>query len=164
MSISGSTILFGLKPAVDGNGNPKVVKQQKQNILKDVLSVLKMIVNKRMIFLIPLFACLGFQSIFVNSMYNRQIVKTENVSLYMIVYTVIEMFAGFVHGWGLDKLGLYPMLIIYIFLGMASMILCYYANFWQNASFFILYVLFSLTDSGFQTFVGNSCLFPPSHR
>ena len=123
--------------------------------MKDVLSVLKMIVNKRMIFLIPLFACLGFQSIFVNSMYNRQIVKTENVSLYMIVYTVVEMFAGFIHGWGLDKLGLYPMLILYILLGMTSMILCYYANFWQNASFFILYVLFSLTDSGFQTFVGH---------
>ena len=107
-----------------------------------------------MCLLIPLFACLGFQSIFVNSMYNRQIEKTENVSLYMIIYTLVEMVAGFIHGWGLDRVGLYPMLIVYILLGVVSMTLAYFANFWQNTSFIPLYILFSLTDSGFQTFVG----------
>ena len=151
VSIFGSIVLFGLKPAAEDR--EKVTLHRKQNIVAEVMSVLRMIVNHRMILLVPLFSCLGFQSIFVNSMYNRQIVDTANVSLYMIVYTVVEMFAGFIHGWGIDLLGLYPMLILYILLGSGALILCYFANSWQNHVFFPLYFLFSLTDSGFQTFV-----------
>lgn len=151
VSIFGSIVLFGLKPAAEDR--EKVTLHRKQNIVAEVMSVLRMIVNHRMILLVPLFSCLGFQSIFVNSMYNRQIVDTANVSLYMIVYTVVEMFAGFIHGWGIDLLGLYPMLILYILLGSGALILCYFANSWQNHVFIPLYILFSLTDSGFQTFV-----------
>ncbi|KAK8790573.1 hypothetical protein WA171_002095, partial [Blastocystis sp. BT1] len=150
VSIFGSIVLFGLKPAAEDR--EKVTLHRKQNIVAEVMSVLRMIVNHRMILLVPLFSCLGFQSIFVNSMYNRQIVDTANVSLYMIVYTVVEMFAGFIHGWGIDLLGLYPMLILYILLGSGALILCYFANSWQNHVFIPLYILFSLTDSGFQTF------------
>ena len=140
VSIFGSIVLFGLKPAAEDR--EKVTLHRKQNIVAEVMSVLRMIVNHRMILLVPLFSCLGFQSIFVNSMYNRQ-----------IVYTVVEMFAGFIHGWGIDLLGLYPMLILYILLGSGALILCYFANSWQNHVFIPLYILFSLTDSGFQTFV-----------
>lgn len=151
VSIFGSIILFGLKPAAEDK--ERVTLRRKQKVLNEVMSVLRMVVNPRMILLVPLFTCLGFQSIFVNSMYNRQIVNTTNVSLYMIVYTVVEMFAGFIHGWGIDLLGLYPMLILYILLGSGALALSYFANLWQNAAFVPLYILFSLTDSGFQTFV-----------
>lgn len=141
--------MFGLKPAADTTHK----ETTKANVWKNVYSVLKQVVAPKMALLIPLFACLGFQSIFVNSMYNRQITDRSNIALYMIVYTVVEVFSGFIHGWCIDRIGLYPMLIFYILLGASSLTLCYFANQWQNWTFFILYILFSLTDSGFQTFV-----------
>lgn len=153
VSIFGSVILFGLKPAVDENGNEKVIQCPRRNVKEDVASVLKMVITPKMTLLIPLFLCLGFQSIFVNSMYNRQVQNTANISLFMIVYTIVEMFAGFIHGGAIDRLGLYPLLISYMILGALSLILAYYANLWQNWVFIPLYVLFSLTDSGLQTFV-----------
>ena len=113
-----------------------------------------MIVTPKMLLLVPLFACLGFQSIFVNSMYNRQIDDRSDIALYMIVYTVIEVISGFIHGWCIDRIGLYPMLLVYILMGVGSLVLSYFANTWQNHVFIVLYCLFSLTDSGFQTFVG----------
>lgn len=85
VSIFGSIVLFGLKPAAEDR--EKVTLHRKQNIVAEVMSVLRMIVNHRMILLVPLFSCLGFQSIFVNSMYNRQVVDTaECVSLYDCIY------------------------------------------------------------------------------
>ena len=154
VSAFGSVILFGLKPSVENR--PK--EHEKSNIWKNLLSVLKMVVTPKMALLIPLFACLGFQSIFVNSMYNRQIDDRSNIALYMIVYTVVEVFSGFIHGWCIDRIGLYPMLILYILLGTSSLILGYFANQWQNSTFILLYILFSLTDSGFQTFVRLNCI------
>ena len=154
MSIFGSVILFGLKPSVENR--PK--EHEKSNVWNNLLSVLKMVVTPKMALLIPLFACLGFQSIFVNSMYNRQIDDRSNIALYMIVYTVVEVFSGFIHGWCIDRIGLYPMLILYILLGTSSLILGYFANQWQNSTFILLYILFSLTDSGFQTFVRLNCI------
>lgn len=153
VSIFGSVILFGLKPAVDENGNEKAIHCPRRNVKEEVVSVLKMVVTPKMTLLIPLFLCLGFQSIFVNSMYNRQVQNTANISLFMIVYTIVEMFAGFVHGAAIDRLGLYPLLISYMILGAISLVLAYFVNLWQNWTFVPLYILFSLTDSGLQTFV-----------
>ena len=153
VSIFGSVILFGLKPAVDENGNEKVIRCPRRNVKEEVASVLRMVVTPKMTLLVPLFLCLGFQSIFVNSMYNRQVQNTANISLFMIVYTIIEMFAGFIHGAAIDRLGLYPLLISYMILGSLSLVLAYYANLWQNWVFIPLYILFSLTDSGLQTLV-----------
>lgn len=148
VSMIGPGVLFKLKPSQE------VMERQKKNtILRDVQSVLKLLFTPKMLCLVPLFCCLGFQSIFVNSMYNRQIVNKSDISLYMIVYTVVEVFAGFLHGWCIDKIGLFPMLIVYLVLGASSLALAYYANAAQNLLFLPLYVLFSLTDSGFQTFV-----------
>ncbi|KAK8800786.1 hypothetical protein WA588_001618 [Blastocystis sp. NMH] len=152
VSIFGSVILFGLKPAVDENGNEKAIHCPRRNVKEEVVSVLKMVVTPKMTLLIPLFLCLGFQSIFVNSMYNRQVQNTANISLFMIVYTIVEMFAGFVHGAAIDRLGLYPLLISYMILGAISLVLAYFVNLWQNWTFVPLYILFSLTDSGLQTF------------
>ena len=147
VSMVGPAVLFKLKPSQE------VMERQKKNtILRDVQSVLKLLFTPKMLCLVPLFCCLGFQSIFVNSMYNRQIVNKSDISLYMIVYTVVEVFAGFLHGWCIDKIGLFPMLIGYLVLGASSLALAYYANAAQNLLFLPLYVLFSLTDSGFQTF------------
>ena len=147
VSMVGPAILFKLKPSQE------VMERQKNAVLRDVQNVLKLLFTPKMLCLVPLFCCLGFQSIFVNSMYNRQIVNKSDISLYMIVYTVVEVFAGFLHGWCIDKIGLFPMLIAYLALGASSLALAYYANAAQNLLFLPLYVLFSLTDSGFQTFV-----------
>ena len=123
-------------------------------ILQDLTSVMKLLFTPKMLCLVPLFLCLGFQSIFVNSMYNRQIVNKGDISLYMIIYTIIEVTAGYIHGWFIDRIGLFPMLIVYLILGGSSMALAYLANSTQNLLFIPLYILFSLTDSGLQTFVG----------
>ena len=153
VSIFGSLILFGAKLARDANGEEIVMRRETKNVLTEVKTVLQMVVHPRMILLVPLFLCLGFQSIFVNSMYNRQIDNKSSIALFMIVYTVCEVFCGYIHGWCIDRLGLFPMLLVYIALGSAALILAYFANRWQNMAFLLLYALFSITDSGFQTFV-----------
>ena len=149
VSICGPWILFRLKPAQD-----PMQRATGNTILQDLTSVLKLLFTPKMLLLVPLFLCLGFQSIFVNSMYNRQIVNKGDISLYMIIYTLVEVTAGYIHGWFIDRIGLFPMLLVYLILGGSSMALAYLANEKQNFLFFPLYVLFSLTDSGLQTFVG----------
>ena len=153
VSIFGSVILFGAKPARDANREEIVMRREPKNVLTEVATVLRMVVQPRMLLLVPLFLCLGFQSIFVNSMYNRQIDDKSSIALFMIVYTVCEVFCGYVHGWCIDRLGLFPMLLVYIALGSLALLLAYFANRWQNMTFLLLYALFSVTDSGFQTFV-----------
>lgn len=149
VSICGPWILFRLKPAQD-----PMARATGNTILQDLTSVMKLLFTPKMLCLVPLFLCLGFQSIFVNSMYNRQIVNKGDISLYMIIYTIIEVTAGYIHGWFIDRIGLFPMLIVYLILGGSSMALAYLANSTQNLLFIPLYILFSLTDSGLQTFVG----------
>lgn len=150
VSIIGPGILFRLKPAQE-----PLERDTESTILQNLTSVVKLLFTPRMLLLVPLFLCLGFQSIFVNSMYNRQIVNKGDIALYMIIYTVVEVTAGYIHGWFIDRIGLFPMLVVYLVLGGGSMALAYLANLKQNFLFFPLYVLFSLTDSGLQTFVGS---------
>lgn len=155
VSIFGSVILFGAKPAVDSKGQEVVMKRERKNVLKEVATVLKMAGTPRMACLTPLFLCLGFQSIFVNSMYNRQIDKKSNIALFMIVYTVTEVVCGFIHGWCIDTIGLFPMLALYVVLGVSALLLSFWADRWQSMVFIPLYLLFSVTDSGLQTFVSS---------
>lgn len=155
VSIFGSVILFGAKPAVDSKGQEVVMKRERKNVLKEVATVLKMAGTPRMACLTPLFLCLGFQSIFVNSMYNRQIDNKSNIALFMIVYTVTEVVCGFIHGWCIDTVGLFPMLVLYAILGVSALLLSFWADRWQSMVFIPLYLLFSVTDSGLQTFVAS---------
>lgn len=155
VSIFGSVILFGAKPAVDSKGQEVVMKRERKNVLKEVATVLKMAGTPRMACLTPLFLCLGFQSIFVNSMYNRQIDNKSNIALFMIVYTVTEVVCGFIHGWCIDTVGLFPMLVLYVILGVSALLLSFWADRWQSMVFIPLYLLFSVTDSGLQTFVAS---------
>ena len=88
-------------------------------------------------------------------MYNRQIDNKSNIALFMIVYTVTEVVCGFIHGWCIDTIGLFPMLALYVVLGVSALLLSFWADRWQSMVFIPLYLLFSVTDSGLQTFVSS---------
>lgn len=124
---------------------------QPRSILSEVRSVLHTAITPRMLLLLCFFFNDGYQQVFLQNMFTRQIVNLATVGTMTGVYCIADMIFAFIHGWVSDRFGHIVVVSVAVFSELVAVVLSWFANSLQNWLIFATGVVMAIADSGFQT-------------
>ena len=122
-----------------------------KNILEDVKKVLLCAVSPRMALLLCMLFYLGYQQVFMMSMFTRQILDLKSVGSLMGLYSIMDVIFSFICGRMSDRYGHIAVMTVAVVAGIAGMVVSWFANLAQNWLIYATGVIMAISDAGLQT-------------
>ena len=132
----------------------KVSPPHSRGVWSEIRSVLYTALTPRMLLLLCFFFNDGYQQVFLQNMFTRQIVNLATVGTMTGVYCIVDVVFSFIHGWISDRFGHLVVVSVAVFCELAAVVLSWFANSLQNWLIFATGVVMAIADAGFQTEVG----------
>lgn len=134
-------------PAAPAEGQSSAWKK----ILEDMKKVLLCAVSPRMALLLCMLFYLGYQQVFMMSMFTRQILDLKTVGSLMGLYSIVDVVFSFIWGWLSDRYGHVVVVTAGVVAGVAGMAVSWFANLEQNWLIYATGVIMAISDAGLQT-------------
>ena len=125
--------------------------QKKPTVLQEIKSVLVLSFKPGMILLLCFFLNCGYQMVFLNSQFTRQLVDLSSVGTLMAVFSIADVIMSNVIGCLCDRCGHMIVLTITIVSELIAFYLAWIANEKQNWTVYATGIIFAIADGGFQT-------------
>ena len=93
----------------------------------------------------------GYQQVFLQNMFTRQIVNLATVGTMTGVYCIVDVVFSFIHGWISDRFGHLVVVSVAVLCELAAVVLSWFANSLQNWLIYATGVVMAIADAGFQT-------------
>ena len=124
-------------------------------ILEDMKKVLLCALSPRMALLLCMLFYLGYQQVFMMSMFTRQILDLKTVGPLMGLYSIVDVVFSFIWGWLSDRYGHVTVVTAGVVAGVVGMVVSWFANAEQNWLIYATGVIMAMSDAGLQTEVST---------
>lgn len=138
-----------VKEENDSGKNPSAAPSR--GVLSEIRSVLHTAITPRMLLLLCFFFNDGYQQVFLQNMFTRQIVNLATVGTMTGVYCIVDVVFSFIHGWISDRFGHLVVVSVAVLCELAAVVLSWFANSLQNWLIYATGVVMAIADAGFQT-------------
>lgn len=135
----------------DTDSDKKASSPQSRGVLSEIQSVLHTAMTPRMLLLLCFFFNDGYQQVFLQNMFTRQIVNLATVGTMTGVYCIVDVVFSFIHGWVSDRFGHLVVVSVAVFCELTAIALSWFANSMQNWLIYATGVVMAIADAGFQT-------------
>lgn len=149
-TLFGAIPLGMLKPSPNESNRKFINKTKPQVLMKKML---RMIISPNMVWLLLPMFFVGFEYVFIGSMLTRQVHDTGSVGLMMSLFCIVETIISTPLGLVMDKLGSSFVFATSTVFELLSLITFWYANKTQGGLFYLAFILFSLSDSCYETVI-----------
>ena len=125
--------------------------KKNSNFWSEIKSVFKCIVSPRMVHLICFFFFDGYQQVFIQSQFTRQVVDVASIGTIMGIYSIVDVVFSFIHGWLSDRFGHVTVVTLATVFEIAGIVISWFANAEQNWLNYLTGIVLAVSDAAYQT-------------
>ena len=129
--------------------------EKKSSVLNEIKAVWKTGTTARMLLLLCFFFNDGYQQVFFQSMFTRQIANLATVGTVTGIYSICDVIFSYMHGWLSDRFGHTVVVTLAVLSEIAAIVISWFANKYQDWTIYCTGVVMAIADAGFQTEVGS---------
>ena len=129
--------------------------EKRSSVLNEIKAVWKTGTTARMLLLLCFFFNDGYQQVFFQSMFTRQIANLATVGTVTGIYSLCHVIFSYMHRWLSDRFGHTVVVTLAVLSEIAAIVISWFANKYQDWTIYCTGVVMAIADAGFQTEVGS---------